>query len=476
MRRGRKPAAVGLAGGRSRSPVPRAWAGFAGLVAAGMLLQAPAAAAAEGQNLGEFVDRTTLRVCADPSNLPFSDEQGAGFENKIAELMAEELGVPLAYTWYPNTVGFVRSTLRANRCDLIMGVVAADELVQNTNPYYRSAYVLAYREGEADRFGDLDSPLMQLARIGVVAGTPVADLLQRKGLIAQTRPYQLMVDTRIDHPPKQMIEDLAKGEIDAALLWGPIAGYWAERQPTPIALEPLTSDPRTGLRLDFRISMGMRPNEPDWKHDVNDLIRELQPRIQAILLDYGVPLLDEQGRLIAAEPGAEPPVAGPTVPEPDGYRMEKYRAPVPATLEGATVLSTSALQRLIADGQPVLVDVLPKTRKPEGRAENQLWMEPKRENLPGSVWLPNVGYGELSPEFAGYFRTELERLTGGDKSRPVVFYCDANCWMSWNAAKRAIEELGYTNVHWYPEGVQGWKKAGQQVAEAREVPMPDYVQ
>ncbi|HEX6012820.1 MAG TPA: rhodanese-like domain-containing protein [Geminicoccaceae bacterium] len=140
------------------------------------------------------------------------------------------------------------------------------------------------------------------------------------------------------------------------------------------------------------------------------------------------------------------------------------------------MLSTAGLQRLIADQQPVLIDVLPKTRKPEGRKATQLWMEPKRENLPGSVWLPNVGYGELSPEFAEYFRTELERLTGGDKAKPVVFYCDANCWMSWNAAKRATEELGHTNVYWYPEGVQGWKKAGQQVAEAREVPMPDYVQ
>ena len=110
-----------------------------------------------------------------------------------------------------------------------MGVVAADELVQNTNPYYRSAYVLAFRADEADRFGDLDSPLMQLARIGVVAGTPVADLLVRKGLMAQAHPYQLLVDTRVEHPAQKMIEDLAAGEIDAALLWGPIAGYWAEQ-------------------------------------------------------------------------------------------------------------------------------------------------------------------------------------------------------------------------------------------------------
>jgi quinoprotein dehydrogenase-associated probable ABC transporter substrate-binding protein/PQQ-dependent catabolism-associated CXXCW motif protein len=436
----------------------------------------PIAADAEGGNLGELVDRTALRVCADPSDLPFSNERAEGFENKIAQLMAQRLGVPLTYTWYPQTLGSVRNTLRANRCDLIIGVVAADELVQNSNPYYRSTYVLAVRASEVDRFGDLDSPLMQLARIGLVAGTPVADLLVRKGLMAQAHPYRLLVDTRAENPPQQMIEDLAHGEIDAALLWGPIAGYWAERQSTPIRLVPLTNDPQNRLRLDFRISMGIRPNEPLWKHAVNELIGELQPQIRAILQDYGVPLLDEQGRLMAAVPaaGPEPAVAASAVPEPDGYRMDKYRTPVPATLKGATVLSTAALQRLIAERQPVLVDVLPKTRKPQDRDQAQLWLEPKRDDVPGSVWLPNVGYGELTPEFAGYFRTELARATGGDLARPVVFYCDANCWMSWNAARRAMGELGYTNVYWYPDGVQGWKQAGRPLEAPREAPMPDF--
>ena len=432
-------------------------------------------ALADGGNLGELVDRTTLRICADPSSLPFSNEQGQGFENKIAELMGSGSAFR-RYTWYPQSTGFCPSHPACQRCDLIMGVVAADELVQNSNPYYRSAYVLAFRADEADRFGDLDSPLMQLARIGVVAGTPVADLLVRKGLMAQAHPYQLLVDTRTDHPAQKMIEDLAAGEIDAALLWGPIAGYWAERQTEPIALVPLTGDPRTGLRLDFRISMGLRANEPLWKHDVNRLIAELQPQITAILQDYGVPLLDEQGRLITAEPGAEPAAAASAVPEPDGYRMDKYRTPVPATLKGATVLSTAALQRLIAERQPVLVDVLPKTRKPKDRDQAQLWLEPTREHLPGSAWLPNVGYGELTHEFDGYFRTELARLTAGDPTRPVVFYCDANCWMSWNAARRAMAELGYKDVYWYPDGVQGWKKAGQPLEAAHEAPMPDFAQ
>ena len=344
-----------------------------------LLLQPPSAAWADNPNLGELVDRTALRVCADPNALPFSNEQGQGFENKIAEAMAQKLGVPLTYTWFPQTVGFVRNTLRANRCDLIMGVVAADELVQNTNPYYRSSYVLVHREGEGDRFGSLDGPAMRTARIGVVAGTPVVDLLVRKGLIAQARSYQLVVDTRLENPPKAMIEDLARGEIDAALIWGPIAGYHAEREARPLTLVPLTGDPRTGPRLDFRISMGIRPDEPAWKHQVNDLIRELQPQIQAILLDHGVPLLDEQGRPI----GADQPPAVTAVPEPQGYRMEKYRAPVPATLAGATVLTTEALRRLIAERHPILVDVLPKPRKPKDRPVDRVWVEPPAREHPG---------------------------------------------------------------------------------------------
>jgi PQQ-dependent catabolism-associated CXXCW motif protein len=128
---------------------------------------------------------------------------------------------------------------------------------------------------------------------------------------------------------------------------------------------------------------------------------------------------------------------------------------------------------LLGDEQPILVDVLPKARKPEGRDPSQLWVEPRRDDLPGSVWLPNVGFGELSPDLATYMRTELARLTGGDKAKPLVFYCDPNCWMSWNAAKRAVTELGYSRVYWYPEGAQGWQQAGQPVMAAQSVPMSE---
>ncbi|MGD9511201.1 MAG: quinoprotein dehydrogenase-associated putative ABC transporter substrate-binding protein [Geminicoccaceae bacterium] len=246
--------------------------GAAAVLSAVACLPLAGAARADSVDQGDFVDRSALRVCADPSDLPFSNQAGAGFENKIAELMADKLGVPLAYTWFPQTIGMVRNTLRANRCDLIIGVVAADELVQNTNPYYRSSYVLAVRTSDLERFGDLDSPLMLGARIGVVAGTPPTNILVRKGLTAQIRPYQLLVDTRVDQPARQMMDDLAKGQIDVALAWGPIAGYWAKQQDVPITLVPLQSDPRHGLRMDFRISMGIRPNELKWKHQINGLI------------------------------------------------------------------------------------------------------------------------------------------------------------------------------------------------------------
>jgi quinoprotein dehydrogenase-associated probable ABC transporter substrate-binding protein/PQQ-dependent catabolism-associated CXXCW motif protein len=430
------------------------------------LLMAGSAGAADAPRGQATVDTSHLRVCADPAALPLSDEQGQGFENELARLMAAHLGRPLSYTWHPQSMGFVRNTLGARLCDLVIGVVAADELVQNTNPYYRSTYVLLHRAGEGDRFGDLASPMARIARIGVVAGTPPADLLARLGLFANVEAYHLVVDTRAEQPVREMIQALADGRLDMALAWGPIAGWWARRSPVPMELVPLQSDPRQGLRFDFLISMGVRQGEPDWKDQINDALRGLKPEIDRILDAYAVPRLDGRGRLIGvwAEAAAEP--AGEVVPEPAGYRMDRYRAPTPATLQGATVLDTAALRRLIAEDDPLLVDVLPRPRKPAGRPEGQLWIEPRREDIPGSVWLPNTGYGELPPETARWFAAELRRLTGGDRARPLVFYCDRHCWMSWNAARRAVTELGYTAVHWYPDGVQGWQEAGQRVAEA----------
>jgi quinoprotein dehydrogenase-associated probable ABC transporter substrate-binding protein/PQQ-dependent catabolism-associated CXXCW motif protein len=438
---------------------------LAGLVLATALAATPAALAANVvAPTGEMRDRDALRVCADPADLPFSNEKGEGFENKIAELLAQKMSLPLEYTWLPQSVGFVRNTLRAGLCDLIIGVVAADELVQNTNPYYRSAYVVALRTADGPTLADLSGETIRDARIGVIAGTPPADLLARKGLLAHVKSYTLVVDTRYEHPAQQMMEDLAKGDIDVALVWGPIGGYYAKHESVPITLVPLASDRRLGLIMDFRISMGIRPNEPEWKAQINGLLRELKPGIDRILTDFGVPLLDNQGKLIKAE-----------VAEPDGYRMADYRAPTPATLAGAVVVDTAGLEALIENGHPVLLDVLPLQRKPPDRDPEAIWIDPPRDDLPGSVWLPNVGYGELTPEYAAWFADSLQKLTAGDKARPIVFYCAQNCWMSWNAARRAARELGYTRVHWYPEGVDGWRRAGLALARATPEPQPGFV-
>jgi quinoprotein dehydrogenase-associated probable ABC transporter substrate-binding protein len=248
---------------------------------------------------GELVDRDMLRVCADPHNLPFSNEAGEGFENKIAELLAKDLGRQVAYTWYPQSIGFVRNTLGAHACDVVMGTVSTGELVQNTNPYYRSSYALVQRADAQTKADALTDPQLAQLRIGAVARTPPIDILARQGLLKNVTPYALVVDTRYDSPGRDMVQDVAAGKIDVGVLWGPIAGYWAKQASVPLEVLPLSGE-NVGARLDFRIAMGLRRNEPEWKQVLNDFIAKHQAEIQAILLEYGVPLLDEQGHQIKA--------------------------------------------------------------------------------------------------------------------------------------------------------------------------------
>lgn len=153
--------------------------------------------------------------------------------------------------------------------------------------------------------------------------------------------------------------------------------------------------------------------------------------------------------LLAAGAAAQPA-------EPAAYRTERYRAPVPDTLEGVTVVDDRKARALWQEGEAVFVDVLPRAPRPEGLPEGTIWREKPRPSIPGATWLPNVGYGRLAPRTDSYFRTHLARLTGGDRDHPVLIFCLAECWMSWNAAKRAREDYGYTRVYWYPEGTDGW--------------------
>jgi quinoprotein dehydrogenase-associated probable ABC transporter substrate-binding protein len=263
---------------------------FAWLVAA-VIWAGPALAQSP---TGELVARGELRVCADPRNLPFSNEEGEGFENKIAEILGKELSLPVKYTWFPQIIGFVRNTLQAGRCDLVIGTVAGDEVMQTTTPYYYTSYVVVFRSDKGLSFEDLSDPRLQSLHIGVVAGTPPADLLVRYGLMPNARPYPLTVDTRFESPTHQIMTDVGDGTIDAAMLWGPIAGYYLRRDKLPLTLERLKSQP--GLpRMEYHIAMGVRANAPEWRRRINDAIRKGQGEITRILRDYGVPLLDELG-------------------------------------------------------------------------------------------------------------------------------------------------------------------------------------
>src|SRR5687768_9116180 len=184
------------------------------LAALASVLAACVAGTAVAQ-VSDLVARDALRVCADPANLPFTNEAGAGFENKIAELLARDLGAPLQYTWFPQATGFVRNTLGAKRCDIVMGYAAGSDPVQNTNPYYRSAWVIVTRQnGALDGVASLGDPRLKGRRLGIIAGTPPATLLAVNGLIGDAKPYRLTVDRRHESPSEDMIRDIAAGEID----------------------------------------------------------------------------------------------------------------------------------------------------------------------------------------------------------------------------------------------------------------------
>lgn len=255
----------------------------------------------------ELVDPKVLRVCADPRNMPFSDEKGEGFENKLAELFAQKLQKKLDYMYFPQATGFVRVTLGAHRCDVIMGYPQGDDLVQGTNPYYRTAYALISKPGSGlDDVTTLEDPRLKSKHIGVVAGTPPATNMAIAGLMTNAKPYPLMIDTRVDSSAQSMIDDLNKGVIDAGVLWGPMAGYYAKKSDPPLHITTLVKE-TSGPKMVYRIGMGVRTADQNWKRQLNRLIKENQPAINKILLDYGVPLLDEQDQPIVAETATKSP-------------------------------------------------------------------------------------------------------------------------------------------------------------------------
>jgi quinoprotein dehydrogenase-associated probable ABC transporter substrate-binding protein len=209
--------------------------------------------------------------------------------------------------YFPQATGFVRVTLGAHRCDVIMGFPQGDDLVQGSNPYYRTAYALIAKQGSGlDDVDTLEDARLKGKHIGVVAGTPPATNMAAAGLMVTAKPYPLMIDTRVDSSAEAMINDLSKGDIDAGILWGPMAGFYAKKANPPLHVTPLVKE-KTGPQLVFRIGMGVRRADQNWKRQLNRLIQENQPAINKILLEYGVPLLDENNQPIGTETATKSP-------------------------------------------------------------------------------------------------------------------------------------------------------------------------
>lgn len=268
------------------------------VAATGLLCLIASAAGSAWAGPPEIAERGHLRVCADGNNLPFSNRDGEGFENRIAEMMAEELEVPVSYVWAPQVMGFVRNTLDLGVCDVIIGVAAGYELVQNTNAYYRSVYALVVPEDSDLDVTSLHDPALAGRRFGAITDTPPVVPLRRTG--ASLKTYALQVDTRVVSPIRDAVADVADGETEGAVLWGPIAGYYARSQDPPLRVIPLTGD-TPGAQLQFRITMGVRRSEPQWMDWINSFIERRQDAINAVLTEYGVPLLDRHGQLITVD-------------------------------------------------------------------------------------------------------------------------------------------------------------------------------
>jgi mxaJ protein len=253
---------------------------------------------------------SAFRPCIDPSNLPFANTRGEGFENHIAEVFAKSLGLPVENYAFPQRMNFIRNTLRYRlpgedfRCDVVMGVPAGYDQVSATIPYYHSTYVLVYSKGKGldqVRAGsDLFSLPQEATRklvIGVYDRSPGAKWLVTHGFEPQTRPYPMLSPDPEQYPGEIIEKDLAQGKIDAAIVWGPIAGYFAKRvRNVQLALVPLKSEP--GIKFDFEIAMGVRYGEREWKDTIERLINENRVTIAQILREYNVPIVNEQGDLV----------------------------------------------------------------------------------------------------------------------------------------------------------------------------------
>src|SRR5262245_48990875 len=259
--------------------------------------------------MADAVNHKILRVCATRANLPYSNEKGEGFENKIAEIIGSELGLPVKYTWAPQGPGLVERNLDVAHCDVVMGTAQTEALTLNTNHYYRTSYALVYRPGVGlDGIASLADARLAGKHIGIQSDVPAWGQFVKAGLPPTAKIYPLWVDTRFENPMQDMVADIRAGEIDAGVLWGPYAGYYAARGGEKLVVAPMLEEVPGTAKLEYRITMGVRLSDSGFKRRLNEIISKRRADMEAILRDYGVPLIDEDNKLIAA------PAPRPTAP------------------------------------------------------------------------------------------------------------------------------------------------------------------
>jgi quinoprotein dehydrogenase-associated probable ABC transporter substrate-binding protein len=248
---------------------------------------------------GEAKPARKLRVCADPNNLPFSNRRLEGFENKIAELLARELDAEVEYAWRPQRRGFIRDTLKAGVCDLVVGLPSDFEMALTTEPYYRSTYVFVYRQDSGLKIKSFDDPALRRFSIGVQvigddgANAPPAHALSNRSIAGNVRGYTVYGDYAEDSPPARIIDAVGAGEIDVAVAWGPLAGYFAKRQPVPLEIVAVSPRSDPSLPFVYDISLGVRRGERAFKDELERALERRRVEVEKILDDYGVPRAGE---------------------------------------------------------------------------------------------------------------------------------------------------------------------------------------
>lgn len=248
-----------------------------------------------------LVQQRHITACADPNNLPFSNRAGQGFENKLAEMIAADLHAKLDYVWWAQRRGYVRNTLNETKCDFWPGIGSNVEMVATSRPYYRSTYMFVTRQSDNLAGLTLDDPRLKRLRIGVqmigndATNTPPAHALASRGVIANVRGYMLYGDYRKPNPPEEIVEAVKRGDVDVALVWGPLAGYFAARSPVPLRLEPVTpwfADMQWPMQFD--VSVGVQKDNQKLLKEVDEILARRSGKIHALLASYHVPVVQAQ--------------------------------------------------------------------------------------------------------------------------------------------------------------------------------------